>query len=262
MASSSTRKQCANGDGCKQAAVTNCEGCSKAFCIKHFTNHRRLLEEEMNTIIDEHDLLKNSLDEQITKPESHSLIKQIDQWEKESIRIIQQRANELRQELLQSTVNYTSDLSEKLQQLSEKLKESRENDSFIETDLQIWKKTLADLKANLTAPPTISINRRNNSSLVENISIKMFEVTSDFFEYLSDNAVKIVDDGLVAVRDHSQKCTEVRGEKRVHNRSPQYSSTHRTARWSLDFFWDQLERQSLAKFFTCIEISLWMVKRQ
>jgi hypothetical protein len=212
MASSSTRKQCANGDGCKQAAVTNCEGCSKAFCIKHFTNHRRLLEEEMNTIIDEHDLLKNSLDEQITKPESHSLIKQIDQWEKESIRIIQQRANELRQELLQSTVNYTSDLSEKLQQLSEKLKESRENDSFIETDLQIWKKTLADLKSNLTAPPIISINRCNNTSLVKNISTNLFEVTSDFFEYLSDNAVKIVDDGLVVVRDHSQKCTEVRGK--------------------------------------------------
>jgi hypothetical protein len=213
MASSSIRKQCADHDGCKQAAVTNCEGCSKAFCIKHFTNHRRLLDEEMNVIIDEHDLLKNSINQQITKPDSHSLIKEIDQWETESIVKIQQRAKELRQELLQSTTIYTNDLSKKLQQLSEKLKESRENDNFIETDLQVWKKTLADLKANLTSPSTISINRCDNISFVQNISISLFKVTNDFFKYLSDNAVKIMNDGQVAVRDDSRNCTEVRGKK-------------------------------------------------
>ncbi len=90
----------------------------------------------MNMIIDEHNLLKNNLNQQITKPDSHPLIKQIDQWGKESIVKIQKRAKELRQELLQSTTNYTNDLSEKFHKLSEKLKESRENDHFIDTDLQ------------------------------------------------------------------------------------------------------------------------------
>jgi hypothetical protein len=221
MATSSTRKQCANDDDCKQAAVTNCEGCSKAFCIKHFTDHRRLLDEEMNMIIDEHDLLKNSLNQQITKPDSHSLIKQIDQWEKDSIGKIQQRANELRQELFQSTNTYTNDLSKKFQQLSEKLKESRENDNFIETDLHDWKRTLANLKANLTSPSRISINRCDNISLVENISISLFKVTNDLFQYVFDNAVEIVDDGQVAVRNGSQQCTELRGrneyEQGCHN---------------------------------------------
>ena len=159
MASSATRKQCEDVDGCKHGAVTICEGCSKAFCIKHFTDHRRLLDEEMNMIIDEHDLLKNSLNQQIIKHDSHPLIKQIDQWEKESIRIIQQRANELRQELLQSTNNYTDDLSKKLQRLSEKLREGRENNNFIETDLQVWKETLVHLKTDFTSPSTIFIKR-------------------------------------------------------------------------------------------------------
>jgi hypothetical protein len=211
MATSSTRKQCANDDGCKQAAVTNCEGCSKAFCIKHFTDHRRLLDEEMNVIIEEHDLLQNSLNQQITKPDSHSLIKQIDQWEKESIEKVQQRAKELRQELLQSTNTYTNDLSKKFQQLSEKLKESRENDNFIETDLQDWKKTLTNLKANLTSPSRISINRCDNISLVENIAIGLFKDKNDGFQYLSDNAVRILNDGQVAVRNGSQHCTGLRG---------------------------------------------------
>ncbi len=55
MASSSTRKPCANNGGCKQPAAVNCEGCSQAFCIKHLLDHRRFLGEEMNVIISEHD---------------------------------------------------------------------------------------------------------------------------------------------------------------------------------------------------------------
>jgi hypothetical protein len=212
MASSSTRKQCANNNGCKQAAVTNCEGCSKAFCIKHIIDHRRLLDEEMNVIIDEHDYLKNMLNQQTTKPDSHPLIKEIDQWEKESIAKIQKRAHKLRQELFQSTAAYTSDLSKKLQQLSEQLKRGREHDDFIETDLQDWKKTLENLKTNLISPSTISINRDDNVSLVHNISITSFVKTSEEFERLSDNGVRIEERGQVIIHDALDDYTEIRGK--------------------------------------------------
>jgi hypothetical protein len=111
MASSSIRKQCANNDGCKQTAITNCEGCSKAFCIKHFGDHRRLLDEEMNVIINEHDHLKNTLNQQTIKLDPNTFIKAIDQWEKESIEKIQKRANELREELLQVVTNHEDELS-------------------------------------------------------------------------------------------------------------------------------------------------------
>jgi hypothetical protein len=212
MASSSTRKQCAKEDGCKQAAVTNCEGCSKAFCIKHFNDHRRLLDEEMNIIIDEHDHLKNTLNQHMTKPATHPLISDINDWEKESIAKIQQRAKELRQALLQSITVHESELSKKLQQLSEKLKESRENDDFIETDLQHWKQTLDDVKTNLTSPSTISINRCDNISLVRNIFINSFMTTKDIFERTSDNKVQIEENGQLVVRNHLQTYTEVRGK--------------------------------------------------
>jgi chaperonin cofactor prefoldin len=212
MASASTRKQCANDDGCKQGAVTNCEGCSKAFCIKHFNDHRRLLDEEMNVIIDEHDHLKNTLNQQTTKPDSHPLIKEIDHWEKESITQIQKRANELRQELLRSTTTHTDDVAKKLQQLSEQLKRGREQDDYIETDLQLWKKALDNLKTNLTSPSTISINRRNNVSLVQNITIDLLTKTKEEFERVSDNRIRIEKNGQVATHDRSQYATEVRGK--------------------------------------------------
>jgi len=212
MASSSTRKQCANDDGCKQAAVTNCEGCSKAFCIKHMIDHRRLLDEEMNVIIDEHDYLKNMLNQQTTKPNSHPLIKEIDQWEKESIAKIQKRAQELRQELLRSITVHEGQLSKRLQQLSEKLKESRENDNFIETDLQDWKKTLYNLKTDLTSPSTIFIKPHDTFSLVQSISINLSVVTNEEFEKVSDKEVRIKENGQVAVRDGTLSPTEVRGK--------------------------------------------------
>jgi hypothetical protein len=218
MASSSTGKQCANDDGCKQAAVTNCEGCSKAFCIKHFSDHRRLLDEEMNVIIDEHDHLKNTLNQQTMKPDPHPLMKEIHQWEKESIEKIQQRANELRQELFRSATVHTDDLSKKLQQLSEQLKRAREQDDFIEADLQLWKETLDNLTTNLTSPSTISINR-HNASLVQNISINLFVVMKEKFELVSDNAVRIEESGQVAIHDAQHGHTEVRAKNEYASRS-------------------------------------------
>jgi hypothetical protein len=213
MASSSTRKQCAKEDGCKQAAVTNCEGCSKAFCIKHFNDHRRLLDEEMNIIIDEHDQLKSTLTQHMTKPATHPLINDINDWEKESIAKIQQRANKLREALLQSITVHESELSKKLQQLSEKLKESRENDDFIETDLQHWKKTLDDFKTDLTSPSTISINRCDNISLVQNIFFNSFMRTKDIFERTSDNKIRIEENGQLVVHDNNlHGYNEVRGK--------------------------------------------------
>src|SRR5271154_2230924 len=157
MASSSTRKQCANGEGCKQMAAALCEGCSQALCTKHFIDHRRFLGEEMNVIISEHDQLKHTLNQQTTNIDSHPLIKEINEWEKESITKIQLKAKELRQELLQLTTVHLDELSKKLQYLSEKLKEGWEDDSFVETDLQDWRKSLHDLKANLTSPSTFNI---------------------------------------------------------------------------------------------------------
>jgi hypothetical protein len=209
--SSTTRKKCVNDDGCKQAAVSNCEGCSKAFCIKHFSDHRHLLDEEMNVIIDEHDHLKNTLNHQTTKNDSHPDIKEIDKWETESITRIQQRANELRQALIQLTTAHTSNLSKKLQHLTEQLQEARENNDFIEADLQRWRENLEDLKAKFSSP-AIAINRCRNFTLVSNITVNWFDISEDLFEQTSDNTARIEKNGQVAIHENSRITTEVRGK--------------------------------------------------
>jgi len=211
MASSSTRKLCANSDGCKLPTATKCEGCSQALCIKHFIDHRRLLSEEMNAFIIEHDQFQHSLNQQTAQPELHPLIKQIDEWEKASIIKIQQTAKELRLELLPFTTTHLDELSKNIRQLTEKLREAREHDSFVETDLRHWKKLIEDLKQNLASPSTVSISQHDSSPLVQNISLKLMG-TKDSFERVSDNTVRIKEDGKAVIHDKSFDYTEIRGK--------------------------------------------------
>lgn len=212
MASSSVRKQCASNNGCKQVAVANCEGCSKAFCIKHFTDHRHLLEEEMNVIIDEHDYLKNSLNHQTINCDSHPFIKKINKWEEESIVKIQRRAKELRQEVIQSTSTHANGLSKELEQLSERLKRGREQDDFIEADLQLWKETLKSIKTNLNSQSKFSINQNNNISLVQDISINFFVTPKEKFALASTDTVRIEENDLVVIHDEQDNHVEIRGQ--------------------------------------------------
>ncbi len=126
---------------------------------------------EMNEIISEHDHLKNIFTQHTSNPNLHPLIKQIDEWEKESIEKIQQKAKELREQLLQPITTQINELSKRLEPLSEQLKKDRELDDFIETDLGFWKQTLDFIKSDLTSPLRFTINQDDETPLVRNTSI-------------------------------------------------------------------------------------------
>jgi uncharacterized protein YukE len=198
-------------NGCKQPAAALCEGCSQALCTKHFIDHRRVLNEEMNVLVGEYDQLQHTINQQTDNLDSHALIIQIDEWERESIRKVQEKAKRLRRQLLPFTAVHTDELSKKLRQLSEKLNEGREHDSFLETDLQHWKKSLDDLKTNLASPSTISITRRAEMSLVQNLSFSLVGM-NELFDRVFNNEVRIEENGQVAVRDTSTGYTEIRGK--------------------------------------------------
>ena len=211
MASSSLRKHCANGNDCKQPAAALCEGCSKALCTKHFIDHRRLLGEEMDVIISEHNHFQHILNEQTANRDSHPLFKQINEWENETIIKIQQKAKELREQLLDLTTVHWNELSKRLRNLSEQLKEGREHDSFVETDLQQWEKTINNLKEKFISPSTFSISQHEEIPLVHNISIN-FIGTTELFERVFSNTVRIEENGQVIIHDNSPNYAEIRGK--------------------------------------------------
>jgi len=201
---------CASDHTCTQNAVTKCKGCSKSFCITHYDSHPRLFREEIAEIIGEQHQFENRLHQQISTPALHPLIKQIDEWEKESIDKIQQRANELRQQLLQLTTPHTNQLSQRCEQLSEQLITGQTYDTFIETDIHRWKQMLNDLKANLASPSTIAINQYMNIPLVQDIYV-LSTATNELFLQAFDTKVQIEENGQLAIHDVSIDTTEIRG---------------------------------------------------
>jgi len=90
--------------GNKAVGIFRCEGCLQVFCRKHLNEHRDLLSHQLDEIVLEHDTLQQTIVEnKSTKNNQHPVLKQIDEWEKNSIRKIQQLAEEARQQLKELT---------------------------------------------------------------------------------------------------------------------------------------------------------------
>jgi uncharacterized Fe-S cluster-containing radical SAM superfamily protein len=96
---SSSKAPCATC-GNKGVGIFRCEGCLQVFCRKHLNEHRDLLSHQLDEIVLEHDTLQQSIVENKgTQNNEHPVLKQIDKWEKDSIRKIQQLAEEARQQV-------------------------------------------------------------------------------------------------------------------------------------------------------------------
>ena len=101
MASSPSAKAACSTCRNKNVGVFKCQGCSQIFCRKHSNEHRERLSHELDEVILGHDNLQQSIMErQGEETSSHPLIQQINQWKSDSIRKIQQEAEQAREQVL------------------------------------------------------------------------------------------------------------------------------------------------------------------
>jgi uncharacterized phage infection (PIP) family protein YhgE len=143
----------------KENAIIKCEGCSKSFCFNDFGNHRQELNKKLDEIETNRDLIRQSLNEQIKEPhEKHPLLQQIDQWELESINKIKQVAEENRKSVFRFTTRHSNQLENKLNKLTDQLKQSRQENDFIEANLDQWNTELRQIQEELIKPSNIKIN--------------------------------------------------------------------------------------------------------
>jgi DNA repair ATPase RecN len=108
--------------------------------------------------------------EQASKLQEHTWMQQIDQWEHDSINTVRQTAEEARNLLLKQTTGYFTEMEVKLNELTNQLRESRQEIDFIETDLQEWNQELERLKDELNKPSTITV-RHDATPLVTKICV-------------------------------------------------------------------------------------------
>lgn len=206
-----TSRQCRRSGDCTRPAIIHCVGCFQLFCHAHFVDHRRRLENTMKQLMKHDDHLQELVRERINESSRHPLFEEIDRWEHQSITNIQQKANDLRQQLVQLSSFHFNELSEKLQRLREELRISDEQNSFIESDIQNWTKLLEDYREDLISSSTFNISGLTRNSSLPHILVNIFE-KNEFFQHVSNNRVRIEEYGRLAIHDaHSTGEVELRG---------------------------------------------------
>ncbi|CAF0951255.1 unnamed protein product [Adineta steineri] len=166
-----------------------CVGCSKNFCIKDFVNHRIILNQELNHIIDDYKQFKQRFDEQRPDPHDISLINQIEQWKIDSIEKITQKAKECTEIVTKSSQTSYDDMVKKYNDLNEQIKQSQNEDEFNEINLNYFRNELKKMTEDLNNPPEASI-QQDSQPFINGISIVSLEKRLKFNKW-KQNAITV-----------------------------------------------------------------------
>ena len=159
-ASVTGKKQCVTCN--KNGGVMICGGCEESFCGKHSAEHRHELSNQLDEIIQKHDLLQEELLQMSTE---NTLLMEINTWEKESIARIQANARTVREELQQGFERSRMKILKTCRDIAQNLRTSREADDFSEPDLRQWMEQLRKLKLELNSPSTFKLLHDQYSSI-------------------------------------------------------------------------------------------------
>jgi chromosome segregation ATPase len=154
----------------KERSTLKCAGCSQDFCFDHLPDHRQELSEQLDEIEMNRDSLRQTLNEQTNSPKQHLLIKQIDQWEEDSIKIIEQTAKQCRELLFEHTTKFINPIEINLTKLTDEMREIRKENDFNEIDLNQLKNKLAQIAKELDKPANVSV-QQGSASLINTICI-------------------------------------------------------------------------------------------
>ncbi|CAF1175149.1 unnamed protein product [Adineta steineri] len=156
---------------CNKNKITYpCEGCSKHFCLMDLTEHRQILNNDLQLITNEYNEFKERINEQKQNPQNHSLMNQINQWEIKSTEKIQQKAQEYREILIKSSQTCLNDIEMEFNDLREQIKQFQNENEFNEINLNYLRTQLIEITEESRNPSRMSI-QQNSQTLINEISI-------------------------------------------------------------------------------------------
>ncbi|CAF1604041.1 unnamed protein product [Adineta ricciae] len=169
MAMASNKKQCFVCN--KDKIIYPCRGCSKEFCFDDLTKHLQNLNEDFNTIINDYGQFRDQINQK--QPFSSSM-KQIDQWEKKSIELIQQTAQRYRNILIEKGRKDLDKLKRKFDEITGKMKKVQKENEFNESDLNYFKDQLMKMKKH--SENQMEMNSNENSQIfIEKLSRRVIQ---------------------------------------------------------------------------------------
>ena len=148
----------------KDKVAYQCPGCLEEFCIEHLVEHQQQLKEQLDYVENDRNLFLQTLLDQISNPQKHSLIQQIHQWEESSIEKIEQTANEAKELVLKHTNEYMKKTETKLRKLTDEMRRIRDENNVSELNIDDLRRKLKELEEQLNQPENISIKIDSSSS--------------------------------------------------------------------------------------------------
>ncbi|CAF4094965.1 unnamed protein product [Adineta steineri] len=156
---------------CNKDKITYlCEGCLKNFCLMDLTKHRQILNQELHHIITDHHQFKQIFNEQKPNLDDLSLIDQINQWEKNSIDKIKQKAKDCIEIVIKSSQTFINDIEKKFNDLSEQIKQIHKENEFNEINLNYLRNQLIEITKEFNNSSNLSI-QQDSQSFINDISI-------------------------------------------------------------------------------------------
>ncbi|CAF2129066.1 unnamed protein product [Rotaria magnacalcarata] len=153
----------------EKANLYSCEGCSEKFCLTDLPKHHQEHVLELEKIVTDCDTFQNNISEQEKDLNHRSLVKQVNEWERDSIMKIKQTAEDCRQKLIRPTDDNIAEIK-KLNQFITDLRKIRDDDDFHEIHLNKWRLLLEELKKKLKQPLNVAI-LEEPTSFINKISI-------------------------------------------------------------------------------------------
>ncbi|CAF1935235.1 unnamed protein product [Rotaria magnacalcarata] len=161
---------------CKIRPTMTCLGCSKLlYCGPHHKEHRDHLHVKLLKVADNCNQLLEEIKALINDPQKHPLMKNIDEWETQSIAKIRRVAQKNREELLPYVKNCIPQVEMKLASLITEVRQNPDDCGFMDTDIENWTKELERIKATLNSPPDFNI-RLDSTEFLSKICLKVEDI--------------------------------------------------------------------------------------
>ncbi|CAF1529960.1 unnamed protein product, partial [Adineta steineri] len=189
MAMANIKTQCFTCD--KEKITYPCKGCSKEFCLTHLTEHQQILNDQLNHITNEYNEFKQRINERKQNPQNPQndlLLKQIDQWETDSIEIIQQKAEECRKIAMGHLPTFFNNIEKKFNNLNEYIKQIHQENECNEINLNYLRSQFIEITQELNNPLKVSI-KEDSPSFINEISIVLSKISK--FNKWKQNAITV-----------------------------------------------------------------------
>ncbi|CAF1901338.1 unnamed protein product [Rotaria magnacalcarata] len=195
----------------KKQAFFTCSGCRQDFCEDHINEEHQSPVTRMNDFLTDHNQLQELVCKYMEEPQQHSLIQQIDKWERQSINKIQQTADDARTKVLNVISDHVINIKKSLENLSEKVEQIQNDEKFTEIYLRQWRDKLENLKKDLITPETIQIHQHDDHiTFVSKLTVIIVE-PKDLFERTAGN-IRIDDNGQLMIHGQWSDHSAVRGK--------------------------------------------------